>query len=301
MGNPIAHGVEQALRRARRGERPPPGPASTGTAWFYFVVATICLSWLTAAAIGGPWFDGDEPLARRLLSAALYYAAVMGWPPVVGAWLARLVRDERKRTPAGVRLPGIRQVAVAVVLAVGLAVLSMLVARLFGEASGHSASDPIGRDAGIAIAGAIVVLVVQAFTEELGWRGFPLTCAVDRWGERAGLIVHGLAWGIWYAPLFLISSGTPSESIPIAAGFALTCLLLGVVFGWLRLWSGSVFPSMVANAVLTVVGGIPILALASGGRGAVFRWPGWIVIGGVALVLLIWRRRDLTRSGSDGE
>ena len=294
MGNPIAHGVDQALRRARRGQQP--RPASTGVAWFYFIVATISLSWLTAAAIGGPWFDADDPLPRRLLSAALYYAAVMGWPPVVGAWLARLVRDERKRTPAGVRLPRIGQVVVALLLAIGLAVLSMLVARLFGDASDQAAAETIGSDAAIAIAGAVVVLVVQAFTEELGWRGFPLTCAVDRWGERAGLIAHGLAWGVWYAPLFLVSSGTPSESIPIAAGFALTCLFLGVVFGWLRLWSGSVFPSMVANAVLTIVGGLPILALAGGGRDAVFRWPGWIVIGAVALVLLIWRRRDLTRS-----
>jgi membrane protease YdiL (CAAX protease family) len=209
-----------------------------------------------------------------------------------------LVRDERKRTPTGVRLPRVREIAFAVALAVGLAVLSMLVARLFGESAGGSGSDPMSRDAAVAIAGALVVLLAQAFTEELGWRGFPLTCAVDRWGERVGLVIHGLAWGIWYAPLFLVSGGTPSESIPIAGGFALTCLFLGVVFGWLRLWSGSVFPSMVANAVLTVVGGLPILALAgsSGRRDAVFRWPGWIVIGAVALALLVWRRRDLMRS-----
>jgi membrane protease YdiL (CAAX protease family) len=296
MGSPIAHGVDQALRRARRGKQSPPRPASSGTAWFYFVVATTCLSWLTAAVIGGPWFDEDDPLARRLLWAALYYAAVMGWPPLVGAWFARLVRDERKRTPAGVRLPRVRELAVALVLAVGLAVLSMLVARLFGEPTGRSGSDLMSRDAAVAIAGAIVVLLVQAFTEELGWRGFPLTCAVDRWGERGGLIVHGLAWGIWYAPLFLVSGGTPQESIPIAAGFAITCLLLGVVFGWLRLWSGSVFPSMIANAVLTIVAGLPLLAAVGGARDAVFRWPGWIVIGGVALVLLVWRRHDLTRS-----
>ena len=35
------------------------------------------------------------------------------------------------------------------------------------------------------------------------------------------------------------------------------------------------------------------LAASSGGRDAVFRWPGWIVIGGVAIALLVWRRRDL--------
>lgn len=296
MGSPIAHGVEQALRRARHRDQKPPRPASTGIAWLYFVVATTCLSWLTAAAIGGPWFGDEAPLSERLLWAALYYAAIMAWPPLVGAWFARLVRDERKRTPSGVRMPRVRELAVAAVLAVVLAVLSMLVARLFGEPTGRSGSDPLSSDAAIAIAGALLVLVLQAFTEEVGWRGFPMTCAVDRWGERRGLVIHGLAWGAWYAPLFLVSGGTPAESIPIAAGFAVTCLLLGVVFGWLRLWSGSVFPSTVANAVLTIVGGLPILALAGsrGSRDAVFRWPGWLVIGAVAIVLLVWRRNDLT-------
>ena len=296
MAGPIAHGVDQAVRRVR-GDRARP-PASAGTGWLYFVAVTTCLSWLTAAAIGGPWQRDGDDLATRLLWGALYYAAVMGWQPLVGAWIARLVRDERQRTPAGVRRPRWREVVFAAVLAGGLAALSMVVAHLVGESAGGGAppAGP-GEDAALAVAGALVVLAVQAFTEELGWRGFPLTWAVDRWGDRAGLVVHGLAWGAWYAPMFLVSGGAPSESIPIATGFALTCLLLGVVLGWLRLWSGSVFPSMVVNLVLTVVGGLPMLALAgsSGPRDAVFRWPGWLVIGAAAAVLLLWRRRDLVR------
>jgi uncharacterized protein len=293
MAGPIAHGVDQAVRRQRRDRGRP--SVSAGTAWLYFVVVTTCLSWLTAAALGGPWLREGEPLSTRLLSAALYYAAVMGWQPLVGAWLARLVRDERQRTPAGVRRPRLREIAVAALLAVGLAALSMVVARAFGEPTSDATAQPLGSGTALAVAGALVVLAVQAFTEELGWRGFPLTWAVERWGERGGLVIHGLVWGIWYAPMFLISSGAPSESLPIATGFAVTCLLLGIVLGWLRLWSGSVFPSMVANAVLTVAGGLPMLALAgsSGHRDAVFRWPGWLVIGAVAAALLVWRRRDL--------
>ncbi|HEU5055267.1 MAG TPA: CPBP family glutamic-type intramembrane protease, partial [Kofleriaceae bacterium] len=198
MAGPIAHGVDQAVRRARRDRRP---PASPGTAWLYFLAVTGSLSWLTAAAIGGPWLREEDRLATRLLSAALYYAAVMGWQPLVGAWLARLVRAEHQRTPAGVRRPRLRQLAVAALLAVGLAALSMLVARAFGGPADRGTPDSLGDGAALAIAGALLVLAVQAFTEELGWRGFPLTWAVEQWGERRGLVVHGLAWGIWYAPL----------------------------------------------------------------------------------------------------
>ena len=288
MAGPIAHGVDQAMRRAR-GDRPPP-PASAATGWLTFVVVTTSLSWLTAAVIGGPWRRDGDHLATRLLWAALYYAAVMGWQPLVGAWVARRGSDER----APVRRPRAIEIGFAVLLAVGLAALSMAVARLFGEPGG-GATVALGADAALAVAGALVVLAVQAFTEELGWRGVPLRWAVARWGQRGGLVVQGLAWGVWYAPLFLVSGGAPSRSLPLAAGFALTCLLLGIVLGWLRIRSGSVFPSMVANLVLTVAGGLPMLAVvgSSGASGAVFRWPGWLVIGAAAAVLLIWRRRDL--------
>jgi membrane protease YdiL (CAAX protease family) len=298
MGSPIAHSVDQALQRARKAgddRRPPSHPASLGTAWLYFVVITISLSWLTAAAMGGPWLREDAPLVTRLLWASLYYAVVMGWQPLVGAWLARAVRNEAPR-PSPVRAPRARFLGVAAVLAIVLALISMVVARLLGEDAPAPGLGSLSRDTAVAAAGVFAILCLQAFTEELGWRGFPLTCAVRRWGGRGGLILHGVAWGAWYAPLFLVSAGVPFASLPIAAAFAVTCLLLGIVFGWLRLWSGSVVPSAVANALLTIIGGLPLLAIAGsrGSHDAVFRWPGWFALGALAIGLLIWRRRDLT-------
>jgi hypothetical protein len=68
-----------------------------------------------------------------------------------------------------------------------------------------------------------------------------------------------------------------------------------VVFGWLRLRSRSLLPSAIANALLTIVAGLPLLLQdgSVGVRDAIFRWPGWPVIGILAMFLLAFRRREL--------
>jgi membrane protease YdiL (CAAX protease family) len=297
MGGPIGFGVHTTLRalderrrRAGGGSRPPPAP---GHGWWYFIVTTVCLSWLTAGLLGTPPLREGEPMASRLLWASVFYAATMGWQPPVAAWLARLWRDRPTPLGGGMRWPRLRDVGLAVAIAAGLASTAMLVARLFGEPS-HFA---LAIDAGSAlvVAAALALLCLQALTEEYGWRGAPMTYAIERWGVRAGLIVHGLMWGAWYAPLFLLSSPRPLDSLSPAGGFVITCLLLGIVLGWLRLRSRSIAPPAIANALLTIVAGLPLLLQdgSSGIRDAVFRWPGWPVIGIAALLVLVLRRREL--------
>lgn len=282
MAGPIGYGVAEGQRRARkRGDEPRSRPPSPRASWLFFVGITMGLSWISAALFAGSLPGGESPPVR-LFRASLYYAAVMGWQPLVGAWLARWVRQDRAPVP-GLRGARVADVAIAVGVAAGLAAVAMVVARLVGEPAPTGA----GIGGGLAAA-ALLILCVQALTEEYGWRGFPLACAVETWGPRAGLVIHGVAWGAWYAPLFLVASSDPRSSLAAAGGFVVTCLLLGVVLGWLRLRSGSLLPSAVANVVLTVVAGLPLLLHdgSTGARDAVFRWPGWPVLGVAALLIL---------------
>ncbi|HWO21812.1 MAG TPA: type II CAAX endopeptidase family protein [Kofleriaceae bacterium] len=296
MGGPIGFGVFQALDAQRRKAGGSGGaPRAPGQGWWYFILATLCLSWLTAGLIGRPPLHAGAPMASRLLWASLFYAATMGWQPIVAAWLAKRWRDRPTALNGGLRWPPLRDVGLALAVAGGLAAAAMLVARLFGEPPQPALTIALDAGSALAATGALAVLCLQAVTEEYGWRGTPLTYAIERWGVRAGLIVHGLLWGAWYAPLFLLTSPTPLASLTSAGGFALTCLLLGIVLGWLRLRSRSIAPPAIANALLTIVAGLPLLLQdgSSGARDAVFRWPGWPVIGIAALVVLVLRGRDL--------
>jgi membrane protease YdiL (CAAX protease family) len=164
----------------------------------------------------------------------------------------------------------------------------MILARLTGEPAQVALAVSGGAAPAIAAVGALLVLCLQAVAEEVGWRGAPLTYAVERWG-RAGLALHGAVWGVWYAPLLV------HDSLATAVGFVITCMLLGIVFGWLRLRSRSVLPSAIANALLTIIAGLPVLLRdgSVGIRDAVFRWPGWPVLGVLAVVLLVARKHEM--------
>ena len=292
MAGPIGHGVFKALDD-RRGKERRPQPVQ---GWGVFVATTIALSWFAAVVVtaGAGHPSPDQPVTMRLLWASLFYAATMGWQPLVAAWIARHLRTRRHVTDHGARRPRIRDIGLALVVAVGLAALAMVVARIVGEAPARAEElAPTSASALVAIA-VLIVLCVQSLGEEYGWRGAPMAYAIERWGTRAGLVVHGVAWGLWYAPLFMLSAPSPADSLAPAGGFVVTCMLLGIVFGWLRLRSGSIVPPAIANAVLTIVAGLPLLLSegSAGLRDAVFRWPGWPVLGVVAIVLLVGRRHD---------
>lgn len=295
MAGPIGYGVAEGMRRAReKGEGHRPRPPSWTGSWLRFVGITVGLSWITAAAIGGSIRDVESPL-MRLFWASLYYVAVMGWQPLLGAWLSRWAHHGARRPP-GLRSARVADVVLAVGLAAGLAIVAMIVARLLGEPA-----TPVGAveaslagEVAAAATGIFVVLCLQAITEEYGWRGFPLSCAIEQWGPRRGLVIHGIAWGAWYAPLFLVASTDPRASATIAGAFVITCMLLGIILGWLRLRSGSLLPSAVANAVLTMMAGLPVLLHegSAGALDAVFRLPGWPVLALVAFLVLLWGRLE---------
>lgn len=274
MPGPIGFGVDKALREGRDRRRPrrsvrPPG---AGASWLYFVVLTTSLSWMATAVVREP--------TGGLLDASFWYAAVLGWQPLAAAAFVHWTRGND--TDTGVRTAPLGELLMAIAVAMGCTAIAASLAVATGDIA-HVPGDP--EAAGVALA-AFGILWFQAITEEYGWRGAPLAWAIKRWGARRGVVVHGLAWGLSYAPLFVVRDGF---------GIIVTLSALGVVLAWLRLRSASLVPAIVANTVLTVAAGLPLLLQrdASTARDAVFRWPGLPVLGLLAIFVLGWRRADL--------
>jgi membrane protease YdiL (CAAX protease family) len=95
----------------------------------------------------------------------------------------------------------------------------------------------------------LAVGTLFALGEEVGRRGYMLPRLLGR-GVVSAMLIVGFLHGVWHLPLMLTTdlyhnSGNPLLVVPL---FLLTLTLAGVFFGFLRLWTGSVWPVAIAHA-----------------------------------------------------
>lgn len=129
-----------------------------------------------------------------------------------------------------------------------------------------------------------------AFGEELGWRGF-LVPALRRYGTFVALVVSGAVWGVWHAPLILLGHNFGRTDLTGVLVMTGGCVAWGVLLGWLRLRSASVWPAVFAHGMMNASLGMTGLFFAAGttfdpvwatGLGVA----GWVVC--AVVIVLLW-------------
>ncbi len=260
-----------------------------------FVAATFLSTWIPAWLLRGVWHVEHADLTTRILTCSAVYLGVMGWQPIVVVILVRRHVEDRYTLDAGLR----GTTAKYIVLGAGLPALAMLVASLgcmfVNDPALNSAPvlAPNGLLHGLAglacVLAACSLIYVQCLSEEVAWRGYFLVRVMGCLGPWRGLLLHGVVWGVWYAPVLLVTGEGGRGSMATAAQFMITSVLLGVLLGWLRLASRSIVPALLANVVLTLGAGLPILlgGVDPGARAAIYSPLGWapllLIAGWVAL------------------
>ncbi len=94
----------------------------------------------------------------------------------------------------------------------------------------------------------MILGLVLAAGEEIGWRGYMLTRLIDA-GVRRPVLASGLIWSLWHVPLVLagIYAAGPSPALS-AALIVVSITSFGYVISRLRLETGSVWPAIVLHA-----------------------------------------------------
>lgn len=163
---------------------------------------------------------------------------------------------------------------------------------------------------GAALIVPLVVNTIPALGEELGWRGFllPRLC---RFGQWRAVLLTGVIWGLWHAPLILLGYNYPGLSPWLALLYMVVfCVLVSVLFAWLRLASGSIWPSSIAHGSVNGVAALGGLVAAAGhapdaASTGLLGWTGWIVLAMLIAALVVARRfpvrqpRPVDRTGPD--
>lgn len=144
------------------------------------------------------------------------------------------------------------------------------------------------------LAGAVLNLV-PALGEELGWRGWLLPKLMV-YGPVRAILVTGVLWGLWHAPLILLGYNYPLA--PGWLGLAMMtgmCIVVGAIFGWLRLRSNSVWPAALAHGTFNAAAGFYVVFIAAGQtvntlHATILGWSGWIIPLVFVVLLLVTKR-----------
>jgi len=270
-----------------------------------FVLLSCGLAWLVALPL---WSGGglENPLAGLVLPAMMATPAVAALLMVFVVQRPRPVSIARFLGLAPIR-PAKRFIGMlSIGFAVGIIVpvLAVVIAAVSGQLrldlvgfSGFRATleAQLGGNAVEELPVPIEVLVVVqlasiavgavgnsvlAFGEEVGWRGW-LISALRPLGLWPTLLISGAVWGLWHAPLILLgynfNEPNPFGLILMVVG----CMSLGVIFGWLRLRSGNIWPAVLAHGTFNAAAGLALLLSAAEPSAtplvlSPLSWPGWI-------------------------
>jgi membrane protease YdiL (CAAX protease family) len=234
-----------------------------------FIVVSLGLAWLVQIPI---WVSGKglaDPLFMVTTLAMMY-------TPAIAAFVCVLFVNRPANIPRLLGLSPLRPIGRTILFSalafVGLPVISFI-AMLLGAAMGlirldfasysglKSAMDAAGQVVpGLSIEMVVLVNVLTlpiaivtssfaAFGEEIGWRGW-LTPNLRPLGTWPCLLLTGVIWGVWHSPIILLGYNYARTDALGVVFMTAWCVLLGVVFGWLRLRTASVWPAVLAHGAI---------------------------------------------------
>lgn len=139
----------------------------------------------------------------------------------------------------------------------------------------------------------LIVLVVNGYGEEAGWRGFATRRLALRLGKFRATLVVAAMWLLWHAPLFWLNANMQALVGPALAGwaFGLVCaafLLAGLYF--------ASHNSVLVVAVWHTLYNFAVATPAGSGAAAAIITTGVMVWG--AYFAFVWWRNDRSNSGA---
>ncbi|MEY8356184.1 CPBP family intramembrane glutamic endopeptidase [Lachnospiraceae bacterium 54-53] len=93
-------------------------------------------------------------------------------------------------------------------------------------------------------------LIFTAFWgEEYGWRYFFQPVLQKKFGMVRGILILGIAWGLWHLPINFFYYTSPSVGFISLAGQLITCITLGIFFGWAYLKTDNIWTVVILHFV----------------------------------------------------
>ena len=245
--------------------------------WLFLIITfvityawTIGLIWPRVLGRDAASFTVDELTVNTALTAVLMFF------PAIGVLVTRLVtREGFKDAMLDLRFKGtIRYYLIGwfgpmVLTLLGTLLYFAIYPSAFTLASYHAAmeAEPLPP--------VLVVLLllmtplfnlVPCFGEEWGWRGYLLPKIARRMGFLPAVLLTGLIWGLWHAPIIVTGHnygvGYPGYPWTGIGAMCLFCIVAGVILSYITLKTKSCWPAVLAHGAVNGTASVGVLFLA---------------------------------------
>jgi membrane protease YdiL (CAAX protease family) len=232
----------------------------------FFLIFTMGAAWITALPLWIADVGPNDPafllvsVSTMLTPSLATFVTLRAFRPATGvARSTGLVPPRSWRRLWGYCALGLAYPIAAALLALPLGVITGVshpdlthmsgLRALTGPWLGSGPSSPYSLLLGgvAAVTVMFVIGLIPCFGEEWGWRGYLLPRLMPL-GTWPTLLISGALWAFWHAPLVLRGFNYDDGGIAGMIEMTVSCMLAGIVLGWLDLSSGSVWPAVVAHS-----------------------------------------------------
>ena len=258
-----------------------------------YILITFALTWLYSIFLVYPIANGEALNGIPALATQLAVAAAM-FCPAIGVVLTRLVTREgfknawlKPHIKGNVKTYLLAWFGPAILTFAGMAVYFLIFPNNLDLSFSYfiSAMEATGaplETLPMPIGTLMLVQCIQAlflapalnfftcFGEEWGWRGYLLPKMKNLLPTIPMLLVSGIIWGLWHAPMTIIGHnyglgywGFPFTGIAMMCVF---CIVLGIFLSYVTLKTSNCIPAILAHGAINGIAAIGIYFTYGGGN-----------------------------------
>lgn len=239
-----------------------------------YLLINFAVTWTFEFAVIWPAAASTDPAVQSLTQLLL---AVVMFFPALSVLLTRLITKEGFKNSMLAPKGGRRSIPFFLMGWFGPAILTVIGAAVFflifpdrfdpemGYLTGLLAAQGVEPTKALVsmttvsqiVSGVLLAPLLNAlpcFGEEWGWRGYLLPKMRQSLNLPATLLLSGVIWGLWHLPVTMLGHnygtgywGYPVTGILAMCGF---CVVMGVIFSYLTIRSGSCLPAVLAHGSL---------------------------------------------------
>lgn len=180
-----------------------------------------------------------EKMGLTFWSMISQYVLILG---SIALWIVLLATKKEKRRAYGLGFfngkASVFCVLLFLILYVGRTAFSCLIGGQMGEFAELLKSPATWISTALLPVNFFLVFAAF-FGEEYGWRYYLQPLMQKKFGNRAGVILLGIVWGLWHLPLdFWYYSDT---GLAMSAAQQITCITLGIFFAYAYMKTGNIW------------------------------------------------------------